>query len=351
MPLTAAVAIGVLSTGLTPSVGGADTVGGLRVRAVALGDVEQAALLQLYASESALLRARKERARLEARSTALAAREADARLSTSIVTRSLAASQERVARLLRYLYLRGAPDPIAIIFGADSLDEAIDGIDDLSRAASQNQRLAQTALAQARTLRRLRADLTERRRELDAARGSARAGEAGLVAAVAERASTVATIERAKALTARKVVVLQEQARAAARASARIAAQQAAQAAVSDSGNGSSTEGDQAPVSTSAAPAPASAGGPTGTRTLVVDAVAYHLMGGTASGLPVGTGVIAVDPSVIPLGTRVFVPGYGPAVAADVGSAVKGLIIDLWMPTTAQARAWGRRTVTITVYG
>jgi 3D (Asp-Asp-Asp) domain-containing protein len=88
-----------------------------------------------------------------------------------------------------------------------------------------------------------------------------------------------------------------------------------------------------------------------GTRTLAVDAVAYHLPGRTASGLPVGVGVIAVDPTVIPLGTRVFVPGYGAAVAADVGSAIKGNIIDLWMPSTAAAQAWGRRTVTITVYG
>ena len=83
----------------------------------------------------------------------------------------------------------------------------------------------------------------------------------------------------------------------------------------------------------------------------MVDAVAYHLPGRTASGLPVGVGVIAVDPRVIPLGTRVLVPGYGAAVAADVGSAIKGAIIDLWMPSTAAARAWGRRTVTITVYG
>jgi 3D (Asp-Asp-Asp) domain-containing protein len=37
-------------------------------------------------------------------------------------------------------------------------------------------------------------------------------------------------------------------------------------------------------------------------------------------------------------------------VAADVGSAIRGGIIDLWMPSTAAARAWGRRTVTITVY-
>jgi 3D (Asp-Asp-Asp) domain-containing protein len=44
-----------------------------------------------------------------------------------------------------------------------------------------------------------------------------------------------------------------------------------------------------------------------------------------------------------------FVPGYGMAVAADVGTAVKGRIIDLWMPTDAAARKWGRRTVTVTI--
>ena len=88
----------------------------------------------------------------------------------------------------------------------------------------------------------------------------------------------------------------------------------------------------------------------TGTHTLVVDAVAYHLPGRTASGLPVGVGVIAVDPTVIPLGTRVFVPGDGPAVAADVGTAIKGNIIDLWM-RPRRRHSPGRRTVTITVYG
>ena len=52
---------------------------------------------------------------------------------------------------------------------------------------------------------------------------------------------------------------------------------------------------------------------------------------------------------MIPLGTHMTVPGYGEAVAADTGSAIKGAIIDLWFPTVAQARAWGRRSVTITL--
>ena len=83
---------------------------------------------------------------------------------------------------------------------------------------------------------------------------------------------------------------------------------------------------------------------------LKVDAVAYHLPGRTASGLLVGKGIVAVDPKVIPLLTRMHIPGYGPGIAADVGTAIKGRIIDLWMPSTAAARRWGRRTVTITVY-
>ena len=83
---------------------------------------------------------------------------------------------------------------------------------------------------------------------------------------------------------------------------------------------------------------------------LKVDAVAYSLPGSTALGVPVRKGVVAVDPKLIPLGTKLHVPGYGPGLAADVGYAIKGRIIDLWFPTTAKARQWGRRTVTITVY-
>jgi 3D (Asp-Asp-Asp) domain-containing protein len=81
-----------------------------------------------------------------------------------------------------------------------------------------------------------------------------------------------------------------------------------------------------------------------------VDAVAYHLPGRTASGLPVRKGVVAVDPVLIPLGRRLFVPGYGKAVAADVGTAIRGRIIDLWMPSDAEARRWGRKSVVITIY-
>ena len=80
----------------------------------------------------------------------------------------------------------------------------------------------------------------------------------------------------------------------------------------------------------------------------MVSSTAYALPGHTASGLPVGQGVCAVDPSVIPMGTRFDVPGYGSCVAADTGSAIIGDRIDVWVPSEAQAASWGRRDVTIT---
>jgi len=59
--------------------------------------------------------------------------------------------------------------------------------------------------------------------------------------------------------------------------------------------------------------------------------------------------VIAVDPSVIPLGSKVYVPGYGTAIAGDTGGAIKGNKIDLHVPSKGEAYNWGRRTVTVTI--
>jgi len=69
-----------------------------------------------------------------------------------------------------------------------------------------------------------------------------------------------------------------------------------------------------------------------------------------ATGLPVGPGIVAVDPTVIPLGTRMTIPGYGEGVAADTGPGIRGVRVDLWFPTRAEALAWGWQTVTVTLH-
>ena len=81
-------------------------------------------------------------------------------------------------------------------------------------------------------------------------------------------------------------------------------------------------------------------------------ATAYSLRGRTASGRPVSRGLIAADPSVLPLGTRVRVeagPWSGEYIVADTGGAVRGRRIDIWTPTAREALQFGRRAVKVTV--
>jgi uncharacterized protein YabE (DUF348 family) len=67
----------------------------------------------------------------------------------------------------------------------------------------------------------------------------------------------------------------------------------------------------------------------------------------TKSGKKAGYGVVAVDPKVIPLGTQFYIEGYGPAVAADIGSAIKGNRIDLCFETHQEALNFGRRKIQV----
>ncbi|MGE5415676.1 MAG: 3D domain-containing protein [Acidobacteriota bacterium] len=64
-------------------------------------------------------------------------------------------------------------------------------------------------------------------------------------------------------------------------------------------------------------------------------------------GLPLKVGIVAVDPSFIPLGTRLYVEGYGEAIAADTGGAIKGNRIDLFYPTHQSASDFGIQNVKV----
>ncbi|MGI6721428.1 MAG: 3D domain-containing protein [Anaerovoracaceae bacterium] len=78
-----------------------------------------------------------------------------------------------------------------------------------------------------------------------------------------------------------------------------------------------------------------------------VKATAYCDSGYTAGGPAAGDGIIAVDPDVIPLGTKVFVEGYGFAICADTGGAIKGKKIDIWLPDENKCESWGVRDTVI----
>ena len=70
-------------------------------------------------------------------------------------------------------------------------------------------------------------------------------------------------------------------------------------------------------------------------------------VGQTATGRKPQVGVIAVDPKVIPLGTELFVEGYGKCVAGDTGGAIKGRRLDLFFNTKSEVYNWGRKKVKV----
>ena len=99
---------------------------------------------------------------------------------------------------------------------------------------------------------------------------------------------------------------------------------------------------------------PGASSGSTALSTLTMQSTAYTGGTLTATGTkpvynPGGISTIAVDPSVIPLGSKVYVSGYGIAIAADTGGAINGNIIDLYFNSEADCIAWGRRNVTVEI--
>ncbi|MGE5398580.1 MAG: 3D domain-containing protein [Chitinophagales bacterium] len=84
------------------------------------------------------------------------------------------------------------------------------------------------------------------------------------------------------------------------------------------------------------------------TRAMIAGTTAYTYTGHrTSSGKTPSVGLVAVDPRVIPMGTRLYIEGYGFARAADRGSGIKGNEVDVFLESVSQCRKWGRRTVKV----
>ena len=298
------------------------------------------ALLDLYALDTRMHAAQGRLSALLSQSARL--RNEQALLAQQILAtrRTLRASQHQLGDNLRLLYKQDDVSALAVMLGAQSLDEALTRLDALNSVADESQQVVQTATHAQSKLARLRTSLQRRRARLDAAVADAQRAADALAAAHAERVAFISSLRRTQRLKQAQIHALQ---RAAQRVEHKSAALQAAANAGQSSAQDVSAVGTIPTSPPEAAPA-------SGARTITVSSTGYSLLGRTATGIPAGWGVVAVDPSVIPLGARLTIPGYGEGVAADTGGAVRGNTIDLWFPTLGQSRAWGRRTVTITLH-
>ena len=277
------------------------------------------ALLSLYALDSRLHAWRARVASLEAAAAALQKQQSALRQELGAARTSLESGRHQLALELRALYERGNVDPVAVMLGAPSVTNGLRQLDALSRVADQSKRIVAVTTAAHQRLQESQLLLAAEERRLARSLAAARQGVQKLAAAAAARLSNVSSLRARERLQTTQVRSVEAVAHAAQQKSQQL----------------------QGPT-----PAPP----PAGKQQLVVSATCYDLPGKTATGMPVGRGVVAVDPSVIPLGSKLYIPGYGNGVAADIGGGIRGNIIDLWYPTYAECAAWGRRTVTITVY-
>ena len=282
-------------------------------------------LLQLYSLETKLQQAERRVAALEARGAELEQARESAEHRLDIARANMATAHEQLGRRLRQLYVEGDIDPLAVLLGAESLDDALAALDGLNRLAEQDTQIIEQLRSARTELKTALARLAERRADLAAAFAGAKAAQTSLSQTKARQTAYLASLRRQQDLNSSQIANLADQ------------------AAESEQRSQELTSGG----SSSAPPPPPP---PTSGTKMTVSSTGYCLKGTTATGIPVSWGVVAVDPSVIPLGTRMFVPGYGEGVAADTGSAVQGAMIDLWFPSCADALAWGRRTVTITIH-
>ena len=333
----AAFALVVLAAPALGLAGSTQSASTLRAQNLQLEAKKRAAVLELYSLEEQLSTTQSHIESLNTKAASLRAERASLVHQLGIAKAGSRMAQTQLARRLRMLYEQGNVEPLEIVFGAKNLDEALSSLDNLSRVTGQSEDVLRQLRAARVQLTATSSKLAARERALARATEQAQAQAASLAQTRSARSSYIASLVAKRRLNEGQISSLVTAARDAQARTERLAAAAAAAPAPGSASLASAVE---------SAPAPPVAGA----NELTVNSTGYSLSGTTATGLPVGWGVVAVDPSVIPLGTHMTIPGYGEAVAADTGGSVVGATIDLWFPSTAQANAWGRRTVTIILH-
>jgi 3D (Asp-Asp-Asp) domain-containing protein len=287
----------------------------------AIESQKRSAVLGLYSLDSRLAASQHRLDVLRSEQASLRAERASLATQLHIARTGTRATQQRLAQRLRALYDHGGTSTAEVLFGATSLTDALDALDNLDHVTSlDSQILTQLRSAEVR-VSRTKQRRAAREGALRSAIRSAAAETRSLAGVLTERSAYIAHLSYRQA----QIASLQAEARAAELKTQKLvrspAAAVVARVVPAGTGNG-----------------------------LTVVSTGYCLTGTTATGIPVGWGVAAVDPSVIPLGTHLMIPGYGEAVAADTGGAIVGDRIDLWFPSCGQAGGWGSRSVTIALH-
>lgn len=271
----------------------------------------------------------------------------------------LSTDQILLDKRMRAMYTDGNSSYLEVLLGSNSLSDFISKMDITAKIIQYDNNIINNVKQQQVVVTLQRKNLDADNKNLQALKSNNESSLAKLSSAVSDQKKLLSTAtaqeqqlieaERQKELAQAQAVAAQKAKEIAAENAQNVAAQNLAAQNAKDA-VAENTSLMASPGSTSSTPSSPNSS----SKVYTMTATSYSDYGYTASNTlthrnPAGYSTIAVDPTVIPLGTKVYVSGYGYAIAEDTGSAIQGNIIDVYLPTAAAANAWGRQTVTVTI--
>lgn len=240
--------------------------------------------------------------------------------------------QALLQRRVRIMYMNDKNSYLQILLSSKSFSDLLSNVNTVTSVMNYDNNIVTNVQSEKKNILVQKENLSYANKQLEALKASNESILSKLSSDIKQEKTLLASAtEKEKSLIAKK------QAEEAAAAKAK---ELAAQKAASSSPNISNVTLLAGPVSAG--------------KTVTVVATAYSDNGLTAGGQPTtrnasGYSTIAVDPKVIPWNSKVYVQGYGYAIACDIGGDIIGNRIDVYFPTNAECASWGRRTVTVTV--
>lgn len=268
--------------------------------------------------------------------------------------KDLKLKETELKSVLKSLYVYGNSSYMEVLLGSHSLNDFVSKAQIIGKVITYNNSVVENVKSQRQYIVAEKEKLNSEKAEIQSLKQS----NESQLSALSKDVQTQRTLLSNATQKEKQLIAQKQQEEAAQRAAQQAAQQQAMQrtaalaaAKTSSNSNQSSTSAKTTNSNSGNSSVPSA---PTAGSTITVQATGYSGGGYTASGdavtrNPNSFSSIAVDPTVIPWGSKLYIPGYGYGIANDIGGAIRGHIIDLYFSTNADAENWGRRVVTVTI--
>ena len=257
------------------------------------------------------------------------------------VKNNVKAKEDLFGKRVRAMYISGGDSYLDILLGSENLSDFMSRVDTVSKVMKFDKNVVTKLKKEKEAIAKQKENLDQEKNKLSALKKNNEVALLRLNKNVEEEKRVLSKVNEKE----KELVAASEAAKAKAAKEAEENSKQSKEVAAN---NSNSSEGQTLSRGES--------NSGSYSKVMMMEATAYAGHGITASGNPTnrnpnGYSTIAVDPRVIPMYSKVYVEGYGYAIALDTGGAIQGNRIDLFMNSEAECNSWGRRTVKVYIIG